>query len=122
MSVARESIEKEPQINADERRLSASSEENIRAEASENYHEWHLNPWRKIGIDENQLGILWKSLISITNKSNTTNLRLSAFICGLNKSQKTRQQNFILELENQGLLFVKLMSAFKNVHPRRNLR
>ncbi len=130
MLIAMKSIEMEPQINADERGLIASSLDiqdaifkvnNIFRATFGKDRELHLNLRGKIK-DTNHLGIKRKPLAIIDDRFDATNLRLSAFICGLNKSQKTRQQNFILELENQGLLFVNLVSAFKNIHLRRNLR
>jgi len=97
--VVRESIEKEPQMNADERRLNALSLDNIDAAASEKDCECHLNLWRRIGTDKNQSGIKQKPLILIMDKFSATNLRSSAFICGL-KLYNTRQPNIILKFKS----------------------
>ncbi|MBU4075309.1 MAG: hypothetical protein KKI06_01100, partial [Euryarchaeota archaeon] len=47
----------------------------------------------------------------LMNKSGATNLRLSAFICGLNKSQKIWQPDFRLELESIGS-FLSIMRSY----------
>ncbi len=55
-----------------------------------------------MSTDKNQTNKRGKSLTLITDKFNATNLRLSAFICGL-KFNKPRQPNFIKKLKNQSL-------------------
>ncbi len=119
--IVRESIEMEPQINADERRLNALSLDNIDAAASEKDCKWHLNLLRKIGTDKNQSGIKQKPLVLIMDKFSATNLRLSAFICGL-KLYNTKQPKFIIKLENYRLLFTNHTSEFKDVHLLLDLR
>ncbi len=58
-------------------------------------------------------------------KYNATNLRLSAFICGLNKSQNTWQPGFMIKSESFWFFlsfFINPMSALKNVNLRMDLR
>ncbi|MBU4222739.1 MAG: hypothetical protein KKA10_14205 [Euryarchaeota archaeon] len=119
--LARESIETEPQINADERRLNALSFDNIDTAFGKN-REWLRNISKMMGLYQNQSGKKLKPLAIINDKINATNLRLSAFICGLNKSQKTKQPDFILKLKNHRLLFSNNTYEFKNVHLRLDLR
>ncbi len=84
---------REPQINADERRLNVLFLDII-GMAFEKEREWVLNPWRMMGKDKNQSGIKRNPLAIIKDKFSATNLRLSAFICGL-KFDNTRQQYII---------------------------
>jgi len=129
--IAMFSDEKEPQINADERRLNASSfniqdsifeVNNIFSVPFGKNREWHRNMRRMIGFDQNQSGIKRKPLAIMNDKINATNLCLSAFICGLKKSQKTKQPDFILELENHRILFSNNTPEFKKVHLRWDFR
>jgi hypothetical protein len=62
--------------------------------------------------DKNQSGIKQKSWIFLITKISATNLRSSAFICGLNKSYNSKQSNFILKIKYQSLLFVNQISVF----------
>ncbi len=84
----------EPQINANERRLVASYQENILA-GSEKDYENHQFLSGNEGIYKNQPKMKRKLLQFIIDKSDAINLRLSAFICGLIKSQKSRQTYFL---------------------------
>ncbi len=106
----------EPQINADERRLNALSLDIIKVEF-EKGRECILK--RVMGKYNNHFGINRKLLAIINDKSRATNLRLSAFICGLNNSQKTKQPDFILILENRKFFFVNHISE---IHFRLDLR
>jgi len=127
--VVRESIKKEPQINADERRLNASYQENILV-ASEKDCEKHLNTKESAEYKENNcstLRSLWlityaiipfsgrnkkvlKTLTLLINKSSAINLRLSAFICGLIKSLKIGQPYYIFNilLSNEFQEFIEI--------------
>ncbi len=102
--LARESIETEPRINADERRLNALFLDIIKV-AFEKEHECVLNMWRIMGKYKNQSGIRRNLLALINDKFSATNLRLSAFICGL-KFDNTRQLYIISNLEHIAHLFV----------------
>ncbi len=95
---------KEPQINADERRLNVLFLDII-GMAFEKEREWVLNMRRVMGNDKNQSGIKRNPLAIINDKFSATNLRLSAFICGL-KFDNTRQLHIISNVERLVLLFV----------------
>jgi len=92
----------EPQINADERRLNVLFLDIIMV-VFEKGREWILK--RVMGKDKDQSGIKRKPLTIINGKSHATNLRLSAFICGL-KFDNTRQLYIISNLERLVQLFV----------------
>ena len=111
----------EPQMNADERRLNALFLDIIEA-AFEKERECVLNLWRVGGKDKNQSGIKRRLLTTKDDKSHATNLRLSAFICGLKNSQKTKQPDLTLKLENLRLLFDYQISENKKVHLQPFLR
>ncbi len=83
----------------------------------ENDCERHLNLCKNAGIYQNQSGKIPKSLTLMIDKSSATNLRLSAFICGL-KFYITRQPNFIKKMKYQLLLFVLLKNLY-HVNVRR---
>ena len=95
-------VENPQGFGIDERRLNAPSldiqdaifeADKIFDAAFEKNREWHLNLRRKKGLDKNPFGIKRKPLAIINDKSRATNLRLSAFICGL-KFDNTRQPDF----------------------------
>ncbi|MBU4220761.1 MAG: hypothetical protein KKA10_03925 [Euryarchaeota archaeon] len=90
--------------DADERRLNVLFLDII-GMAFEKEREGVLNMRRVMGKDKNQYGIKRNPLALIKDKFSATNLRLSAFICGL-KFDNTRQLYIISNVERRVLLFV----------------
>jgi len=115
--LAKESIENEPQINADERRLNASYQENIFATSEKDCETGNA------GIYQTQSGKIRKSLTLIINKSDEINLRLSAFICGLKKSYHFSQSNYSIEKYKSLFLFnLTSISFFVNLRLIKNYK